>query len=125
MGPKRGLLSSLVMAVLAFGMCSGWAQAATTKQSTAPPIARGEKHPQMIRGTVNRVDPTSNPPTVILTRRHQAETIGVDVPAHTRVTEGHAHKALGDITPGDPIQMRFDSIADRLVAIRVMAMPHA
>ena len=144
MANGKGLMAMLTVGAVILGGSYAWAQsAAGSGQAAAPhpgamsvsstqaaPLEKGEKESgpdRFVRGTVASVEPSSNPPTLTMTHMlgKQAQTVGVDVPANTKITEGPAHKTLGDIKPGDQIWMQYDRLQNRLVADAIRIVPPA
>lgn len=82
---------------------------------------------RMARGVVTAVEPSANPATLTLKvmRGKQEDTVGVDVPASTKIHEGKATKTLADIKVGDQVWMKYDRTGDKLVAdtIRILRKP--
>ncbi|HTX52456.1 MAG TPA: hypothetical protein VMD08_03560 [Candidatus Baltobacteraceae bacterium] len=142
MANGKGLMSMLTVGALILGGSYAWAQSATgSGQAAAPhtgamsstqaaPLEKGEKESgpdRFVRGTVASVNPSSNPPTLTMTHMvgEQAQTVGVDIPTNTKITEGTTHKTLGDIKTGDHIWMQYDRMQNRLVADTIRILPPA
>jgi Cu/Ag efflux protein CusF len=82
---------------------------------------------RFVRGVVTAVEPSATPSTMTLTvmRGKQEETVGVDVPAGTKILAGKTAKTLADIKVGDRVWMKYDRMNDKLVAdsIRILKKP--
>ncbi len=98
------------------------------REARATKEERGEKEmapDRVVRGSVTAVDTAATPNTLVMQAElgKQPATIGVDVPATTKIIEGKAKKSLTDIKPGDHVWMRYDRLSDRLVAEQIRILP--
>lgn len=98
-----------------------------SKRKTATPAEKETATDRMVRGVVTAVEPSASPSTLTLKvmRGKQEETVGVDVPAGTKILAGKTAKTLADLKVGDRVWMKYDRTSDKLVAdsIRILKKP--
>jgi molybdopterin-binding protein len=83
---------------------------------------KGEKEvaaDRTVRGTVTAVDVAAQTLMVNVMRGKTTETVGVEVPAGVKITQGKTTKALADLKVGDTVRMTYDRLADKLVADQI------
>jgi hypothetical protein len=94
------------------------------QQKEAKAAKNGEKElgvNRIVRGVVTHVEISANPQTLTMNvkRGKQVETVGVDVPATAKITEGKTTKTLADVKVGDRVWMRYDRMNNGLVADQI------
>jgi hypothetical protein len=103
-------------------------EAAKTPAATAAPAAKAEQQAKgekevapdrIARGEVTAVEVPAKTLTVKAMKGKQVETVGVEVPATAKITEGKATKSLADIKVGDRVWMKYDRMTDKLVADQI------
>ncbi len=94
------------------------------QQKEARAAKNGEKEigvNRIVRGEVTHVETSANPQTLTMNVKlgKQVETVGVDVPATAKITEGKTTKTLADVKVGDRVWMRYDRTSNGLVADQI------
>lgn len=89
---------------------------------------KGEKEvapDRIVRGEVTAVEISAKTLTIKTMKGKEAETIGVDVPDMTKITQGKAAKTLAGIKVGDRVWMKYDRTNDKLVADQIRILKSA
>jgi len=83
--------------------------------------ASANRNLRYVRGEVTAVETSASPETLTMTTGsgEKAQTIGVDVPSSTKITEGKRSKSLNDIKVGEHVALRYERQSDRLVAQQI------
>ncbi len=126
---------------------SGWAQTANAPATSQPTPAKTETKSQehkegkalqtkesrhaarktnerYVRGRVTAVETSASPETLTMNvgKGKHAETVGVDVPASTKILEGTSVKTLGDVKVGDQVALRYVRQPNHLVAQQIRTL---
>lgn len=80
---------------------------------------------RIVRGEVTAVEPAAKTLTIKAMRGKEEETVGVEVPPTTKITQGKAAKTLADIKVGDRVWMKYGRTNDKLVADQIRILKSA